>query len=79
MNIQYDKIADAAYLKLSESAIVETRRSDDHLMYDIDKDGNIVGIEILNFSSNKDGLENLKMNVLNGVPVEITSSTPSLA
>ncbi|MFA6297018.1 MAG: DUF2283 domain-containing protein [Candidatus Paceibacterota bacterium] len=77
MIVQYDNIADAAYLRISETKPSETRKIEDRLIIDTDKDGNIVGIEILDFSSNKIGLENLKKNVENGVPVEMIASTPT--
>lgn len=50
MKIQYDKIADAIYIYLSKSKIKKTVKMKDRLIVDIDKDGRIIGIEILNVS-----------------------------
>jgi uncharacterized protein YuzE len=76
MKINYDKIADAAYLTFNEGKIEKTIQTEDRIIIDLDKNENIVGIEILDFSSNKVNLENLQKNVQDGVPVNIVSGTP---
>ena len=50
MKIEYDKEADALYLELSKNKIYNTREESDNFLVDVDKKGNIVGIEILNAS-----------------------------
>lgn len=51
MKIQYDKEADAMYIYLKHAKIVKTIKMKDRLIVDIDKDGKIVGLEILDMSS----------------------------
>lgn len=48
MLFEYDSKADAAYIKISDAEIADTREIADGIMFDYDGDGNIVGIEILN-------------------------------
>ena len=81
MIINYDKIADAIYFKMSESKIVKTIKMDDRLVADLDKDGNIVGIEMLDASNQlkERGVERLEQNVLEGIPLQIMSGTPLAA
>ena len=79
MNIKYDKVADAVYMQASQAAVAQTVKLDDTLIVDKDSGGNIVGLEILDASSQEDLIKNLEGNVLNGVPVDMTSSTPITA
>lgn len=51
MKIQYDKLADAMYLYLRKGKVKKTIRMKDRLIVDVDKDGKILGIEILGVSS----------------------------
>ena len=52
MNMQYDKEADALYIKLSENNIVESEEKENNIIFDYDSEKNIVGIEILYFVKN---------------------------
>jgi uncharacterized protein YuzE len=47
MNATYDKEANALYVRLSESAIAETEELRPGLIVDFDKEGRIVGFEVL--------------------------------
>lgn len=47
MKATYDSEADALYVRLSEGAIVETEELRPGLIIDFDKDGRIVGFEML--------------------------------
>lgn len=51
MKIQYDKIADAIYLYLKKGKVSKTIKMEDRLIVDIDKNGKIIGLEILGISS----------------------------
>lgn len=51
MKINYDKIADVLYLVVKKGIIKKTIKMSDLLLVDADKKGNIVGIEILNAST----------------------------
>lgn len=47
MRIEYDQKADAAYLKLADSKIVESEEISSGIIYDFDESDQVVGIEIL--------------------------------
>lgn len=50
MKIEFDPIADALYLELSESDVEKTEEIKPGVMMDYDIDGNIVGVEVLYIS-----------------------------
>lgn len=79
MNIKYDKVANAVYMKVSEGAVANTVKMDDTLIVDKDSQGNIVGFEILDASSNEELIKSLEGNVDSGVGINIVTSTPVLA
>lgn len=47
MRIHVDEQADALYLRLSESTVVESEEVQPGVVLDFDEDGKVVGIEIL--------------------------------
>ena len=47
MKIRYDPDADAMYIRLTDEEIDKTRKIDDNTILDYDKNGQLVGIEIL--------------------------------
>jgi len=58
--VEYDPEADAAYVRLADTKVVaQTVEFDKDIQADLDADGNVVGIEILNFSSRKTSLNEL--------------------
>ncbi len=50
MKLKIDKENDALYLRLDEDNIVESEQVQPGVILDFDKDGRVVGIEILNLS-----------------------------
>ncbi len=48
MKIKYDKEVDILYVSFLENEIVESDEQKPGIIMDYDKDGNIVGLEILN-------------------------------
>ena len=50
MKITYDKIADAMYIYLNKSKVFKTIKMTDRLLIDLDKEGKVLGIEILDAS-----------------------------
>lgn len=54
MRIHYSHEADALYIRLKESNIVNTDEITEDIIMDYDKDGNVVGIEILSASDKAD-------------------------
>lgn len=50
--IEYDKTADALYLRLQKNKkVARTREIEDGLVVDLDNKGKVIGIEILDVSS----------------------------
>ena len=50
MEINYDKEADALYIELRKGEFAKNKKIDDFTILDLDKDGNILGIEFLEVS-----------------------------
>jgi uncharacterized protein YuzE len=48
MRVRTDEAADALYIRLDESAIVESEEVSPGVVLDFDESGRVVGIEILN-------------------------------
>lgn len=67
MNINYDKVADAIYMTLRKGKVSKTVEMEDRLVVDVDKKGNILGIELL------DAGNQLQKNMRNGIPVKVSS------
>lgn len=75
MKINYDKSANAVYIQIKKGKISKTVEVSKSVVHDIDKDGNVLGIEILN-ASKLFSLKDLENNVIAGIPLNITYSTP---
>jgi uncharacterized protein YuzE len=54
MRIHYSPEADALYIRLKETDIADTNELTYDIILDYDKDGNIIGIEILSASEHAD-------------------------
>ncbi len=50
MEISYDKAADAMYIKFRKGKFAKNKKIDDFTIIDLDKDDNILGIELLEVS-----------------------------
>ncbi|TAH49172.1 MAG: DUF2283 domain-containing protein [Chloroflexota bacterium] len=50
MRLRIDRESDALYLRLDETAIVESEEVQPGVILDYDKEGQVVGIEILDLS-----------------------------
>lgn len=59
MKITYDKSADAMYIKLSDNEVSTSTQNSSGVIIDLDLDGNIVGIEIIEVSKRTDNPEKL--------------------
>ncbi len=53
----YDPEADAAYVKISDATIAETKEIMDDVNFDLDKSGKCVGIEILSVKDRGAGVK----------------------
>lgn len=75
MKIQYDKIADAMYVYLGfKKKIARTIEISDRLLVDVDKKGNVIGIEMLNISA-QTGMSDIKKIAKNGIPFRIVANS----
>ncbi|WP_159948533.1 DUF2283 domain-containing protein [Rhizobium sp. 18065] len=50
--LEYDAAADAAYIRFSSEPVLETEEVSEGIILDYDRDGRIVGMEILNARAN---------------------------
>lgn len=50
MKISYDKMADALYIYLRKGKVAKTKKVTTRFLIDVDKKGNILGIEMLDVS-----------------------------
>ena len=51
--IRYDSDADALYIRIREGKVSESDEVEDRVIVDYDEKGNVVGIEVLEFSKRK--------------------------
>jgi len=59
VNISYDSVADALYIKFSNERIKESDEISKGVILDYSNDGKIIGIEILNYSKRNIDLNKL--------------------
>ncbi|OGG39955.1 hypothetical protein A2118_01250 [Candidatus Kaiserbacteria bacterium GWA2_50_9] len=78
MKITYDKIANAAYMTLRKGKVAKTVEMSESVIVDLDKKGNILGIEMLD-ASKQFPRESLARSIISGIPIEIISRTPVAA
>ncbi|MEK6844196.1 MAG: DUF2283 domain-containing protein [Nanoarchaeota archaeon] len=64
MKITFDKEADAVYIEFSSGEFASNKKIDNNTIIDLDKNGNILGIELLNVR------ERIPKNFLSSVQVE---------
>ena len=50
MIIQYDNLVDALYIYFKKSKVAKTIKMKDRLLVDVDKNGSVIGIEVLDAS-----------------------------
>ncbi|MEO5646315.1 MAG: DUF2283 domain-containing protein [Candidatus Paceibacterota bacterium] len=68
MKITYDKKADAIYITLKKGVVSHSSKMKNHIMIDTDKEGALLGIEILRASS----------QIANKKPIDIKLTIPAL-
>jgi uncharacterized protein YuzE len=51
--VKYDPLADALYIKVKEGEVSDSLELREGLIVDLDDKGEVIGIEILNFSKTK--------------------------
>jgi uncharacterized protein YuzE len=63
MRVRTDKAADALYIRLDESAVVESEEVSPGVVLDFDESGCVVGIEILNVHQRSPGADLKRVEV----------------
>ncbi len=69
MKIEYSKTADALYVYFRQVEVAKSREVEEGVVIDLDKQGHIVGIEILDASKRLTPSELVNVNIEN-LPVE---------
>jgi uncharacterized protein YuzE len=65
--VSYDPEADVCYIAVSSSKVYDTIQKSEDCFVDMDKDGQVVGIEILRVAKHKSLLDRI---LLSNTPVE---------
>ena len=60
MKVRYDRETDAIYIKLGEGKYLESEEIEEGVVVDYSKGGKVIGIEILNISSRREDMQELK-------------------
>jgi uncharacterized protein YuzE len=63
MKMRYDRKVDAAYIELAKGKYHATRKVSDVIVVDEDKNGKVLGIEILDASKNISAFNPQKTNI----------------
>ena len=53
MKIDYDKEGDVLYVKFNDKKVYKTKEIGEDFIVDVDKNGAVVGVEILDYSTQK--------------------------
>ncbi|MGQ9597437.1 MAG: DUF2283 domain-containing protein [Thermoproteota archaeon] len=51
--VKYDSLADALYIRVKDGEVVDSLEIRDKVIADFDRDGAVIGIEVINFSKSK--------------------------
>ncbi len=78
MNFNYDSVADSAYFTINKGKVKRTIEMLNNLIVDIGQKGQIIGIEILNFSQNQIKKTSILKLVKSGIPLSISKTKESL-
>jgi uncharacterized protein YuzE len=80
MKIDFDKTSDTIYLTFQEGKVDKTIEMRDRMIVDVDKEGNVLGVELLDVTNqlHDTSIADLEKNILNGIPGKITSETPTV-
>ncbi|MDO8746229.1 MAG: DUF2283 domain-containing protein, partial [Thermodesulfovibrionales bacterium] len=74
MKIEYSKYVDALYIKLREAKIADSMDIEEGVTGDLDENGHIVGIEILDASEKLELSELVNISIEN-LPLEKVATT----
>lgn len=70
MKIEYTRSSDALYIRLRQAPIVDSRDIEEGVTIDLDGEGHIVGLEVLDASERLGWAELLNVNIEN-LPVDM--------
>ena len=70
MKITYDSEADALYIQFQDGKVGKTRKIEEGVLIDIDKDGKLFGIEVVGLS------ERMPAKALGHISLEFPITTP---
>lgn len=73
MYLSYDEKADAMYIKLKDCKISETREVLEDIILDLDEEGKLIGIEILDVSDKVALSEIANVNIR--MPLKVAAGT----
>ena len=59
LRVSYDRVADALYIRLREGKVSDSIELNEGLIVDLDERGEIVGLEIINFSKSEVDLDKI--------------------
>ena len=60
MKVEYDIKADTKYVRIKKGKVASTKKQSDWLIFDCSKNGEVLGVEILNASKNLISLSTIK-------------------
>ena len=66
MKIEYDRQADAMYIRLRAGTVVESEEIRPGVVFDYDLEGKVLGIEMLDVSERTDNPRELAMELVGG-------------
>lgn len=78
MKVTFDKVADAIFFSLQEGEVARTMPLSNVLNVDVDANGHVLGIEVLDVSNQfqTTDLAEIEKRVIGGIPLSVTSDTP---
>lgn len=81
MKVTFDKVADAIFFSLQEGKVARTVPLSNVLNIDMDENGHVLGIEVLDVSTQfeTNDLHEIEKRVMGGIPFSVTAATPMSA
>ncbi len=71
MEIEYDPAADVLYVRVREGSVAESEELEDGIIVDFDRNGRVVGIEILNAKKRKIDINKIVFEPEKALPVMV--------
>jgi uncharacterized protein YuzE len=74
MKVKYDNKINAKYVGIKKGKIAYTKKEQNWLLFDCSKDGQVLGIEILDYSKHPISIQTVKDNFVDYKILELKSS-----